>query len=191
MTGGAHVLGGDTEFVRGDLKLYTVLPGLGLHRIFAYARVQAQTGDALPQDYLGFSRRDDLQIELPSFVPLAFSGVDRVRGYRAFAVGNRVLFGTMEYRVPLLSDLQTRLLGLVSFGATSLAVFADGGLVWTDGAFDEGAQRLGAGLELKNEVRLAGLFSFGHVIGLAWPVGALATEDAYDLYYRIRAAVPF
>ena len=187
----APVLGADTRFVRGDLKAFAVLPALGLHRLYLYGRLQAQAGDPLPQDYIGFPRLDEIQVDLPSFLPLTVGDTDRVRGYRRFAVGDRVLFGTAEYRLLLVPDLQTRVLGLVSFGAASLALFADGGLVWRAGDYDEATRRLGVGAEIKNQVSVLGLFSFGHALGLAQPADRLGDDDDYDLYYRLRAAVPF
>ena len=191
VTGAARVLGADSEFLRADLKAYNVLRSFGRQRLFVYGRVQAQTGRPRPQDYIGFSRYDGLQFELPGFIPLAFSGTDRVRGYRAFALGDRVLFGTVEYRLPLLEDLQTRILGLVSFEGTALAVFADGGMVWSEGAFAQRIERLGVGLEVKNAVRLGNVLSVGHALGLAQPATNLGTDVDYEVYYRIRAAIPF
>ncbi len=191
LKGAARVLGADAEFLRGDLMAFGIWPSLGRQRLYVYGRAQAQTGRPLPQDYIGLRRTDGVQFELPGFIPISFSDTDRVRGYRRFAVGNRVLFGSVEYRVPLLPDLQTRLLGLVSFGSTALAAFADGGLVWTDGAFDAATRRLGVGLEVKNAVRLGGFFTFGHALGLAQPASDVGTGERYEIYYRIRAAVPF
>ncbi len=191
MKGAARLLGADTEFLRGDLMAFALVPTLGRQRLYVYGRAQAQTGRPLPQDYIGFRRTDGVQIDLPDIVPISFSDTDRVRGYRRFVVGNRVLFGSAEYRVPLLPDLQTRLLGLVSLGSTALAAFADGGLVWEDGAFDGAVRRLGVGVEVKNAVRLAGLLQVGHALGLAQPAADLGTGTRYEVYYRIRAAVPF
>jgi hypothetical protein len=191
LTGAARVLGTDSEFLRADVKAYNVFQGLGQHRLYAYGRIQAQVGRPRAQDYIGFSRYDGLQFELPGFVPLAFSGTDRVRGYRAFAVGDHVLFGTLEYRIPMVEDLQTRVLGLFSFEGTALALFADGGLVWSDGAFEERVERLGVGVEVKNAVQVGGVLAFGHAVGLAQPAEHLGTDRDYEVYYRIRAAVPF
>jgi len=192
VTGAARVLGTDSEFLRADLKAYTLLPSLGHQRLYVYGRVQAQTGRPRAQDYIGFPRYDGLQFELPGFVPLAFSGADRVRGYRTFAVGDRVLFGTVEYRVPLLTDLQTRILGLVSFESTALALFADGGLVWSGGAFGRRVERLGVGAEVKNAVKLGSFLTFGHAVGIALPFDTEGLDqENYEVYYRIRAAVPF
>jgi len=193
VTGAARVLGADSEFLRADLRAYHVfrVPLLSPHRFFVYGRVQAQTGRPRAQDYIGFTRRDGLQFELPGFIPLSFSSADRVRGYRTFAVGDRVLFGSVEYRMPLVKDLQTRILGLVSFEGTALTLFADGGLVWTEGAYDQRVERLGVGIEIKNAVRLGEFLEFGHAFGLAQPAENLGTRDQYEFYYRIRAAVPF
>lgn len=185
-----RVLGAGTEFLRGDVAAYGVFPGLGLNRFFLYGRAQAQTGTALPQDVLGFSRRDDVQLAIPGFVPLSIGGAERVRGYRQYALGNRVLFGSLEYRVPILDDLQTTVLGLLSLGATSLAAFADAGMVWTDAAFSEADRRVGVGVELKNALEIGG-FEIAHALGVAQQAAQVGTRDAYDVYYRVRAAVPF
>jgi Tol biopolymer transport system component len=177
-------------FVRGDIATYTILPGLGLQRLYLFGRARAQLGETLPQDFIGLSRYDDLQIAVPGMIPFTLEETDRVRGYRQYSLGNRVLFGTAEYRVPLLSDLQTRLLGLVSLGATSAAVFVDAGMVWNDADLADADRRLGVGFELKNALNL-GFLRVMHAVGIAQPADAIGGDQPYDLYYRIRAAVPF
>ncbi|NBC17222.1 MAG: BamA/TamA family outer membrane protein [Bacteroidetes bacterium] len=191
VTASAPVLGTDSRFLRGDASAFAVLPALGLQRLFLHGRVQAQTGTTRPQDLLGLSRYDHVQINLPDLFPFTLSGLERVRGYRRYALGNRVLFGSAEYRVPLLPDLQTQLLGVVSLGATSLAAFADAGLVWTDADLDDAERRLGLGLELKNALHLGGVFELGHSLGVAQRASKLGTTERYEVYYRIRGAVPF
>ena len=191
MLGAARLLGADTEFVRGDAQVFGVFRMLGLHRLYLYGRAQGQTGNPLPQDYIGFPRHDPVSAELPGFVPLYLGDSDRVRGYRRFAVGDYVLFGSAEYRVPFLPDLQTEILGLVSLGSTSLAAFADAGMVWRKNAYAERVERLGIGVELKNTITVGGFLTFGHALGIAQPAEFFGTDEDYDLYYRIRAAVPF
>ena len=93
--------------------------------------------------------------------------------------------------MPLVEDLQTRILGLLSFEGTALALFADGGLVWSEGAFEQRIERLGVGVELKNAVRIGNFLEFGHAVGIAQPAEHLGTQDNYEIYYRLRAAVPF
>lgn len=196
VTGAAPLLGADSRFLRGDAAAFRVLPGLfGRQRLYLFGRAQAQTGDAFPQDFLGFSRSDAQQFQAPPFFYLNLARNERVRGYRSYAAGNRVLFGTAEYRVPLAPSLQTEVLGFARLGATTAALFADGGLVWNGADFDGGEQRLGLGVELKNEVVfLGGGLRLGHALGVAQPADRLGTFDDdgdVGLYYRVRAAVPF
>lgn len=189
-TAAAPVLGGDSRFVGGELAAYRILPALGLQRLFLYGRGRARAGTAFAQDFIGLSGRDDVQLELPGTIPITLGDAERVRGYRTFALGDRVLFGTAEYRVPLLSSLQTRLLGLVELGATTLAAFADGGVVWSGSDLDGAVRRLGTGLEVKNALRLGGFLELAHAVGVAQPAADLGDEEV-EVYYRVRAAVPF
>ncbi len=183
--------GTDTRFARADLAAYGVLPVVAAHRLFVYGRLEAQTGTPLAQDVLGLARQDYLQVALPGPLALQLGEAERVRGYRRYVLGNRVAFGTAEYRVPLLPDLRTRLLGVVSLGATAAAVFADAGAVWTGGAFDRAVTRLGLGVEVKNALDVGGVFRLMHAVGVARPASDLFARHGYDLYYRLRAAVPF
>jgi outer membrane protein assembly factor BamA len=189
--GAASILGADTDFVRSDLQGFHIFRSLGLQRLYFYGRAQGQTGSPLPQDYIGFPRHDPVSVDLPGFVPISLGDSDRVRGYRHFAVGDYVLFGSAEYSVPFLPDLQTELLGLVSLGRTSLALFADAGMVWRRKPHAERVERLSVGLELTNEVTLGGFLTFGPAVGIAQPAEFVGTDEDYEVYYRIRAGVAF
>ena len=194
LTGSEKILGSDVQFATADVSAYTVLPSLGLQRLYAYGRFQQQWGTPLPQNFIGFSRIDNINLNLPGQVPLdLFSEAERVRGYRSFIAGDRVLFGSLEYRMPFLPSLNTSILGLIELGSTSLSLFTDAGIVW-NARFDDGStgteQRWGAGAELKNEISLFGI-SFAHALGIAQPAQELFTNVDYDLYYRVRAVVPF
>ena len=164
-------------------------PGGGLNRFFVYAHAQAIAGDVLPQHQAGFARFDDLQITAPEVGLLSFVDANRVRGYRDPVVGNRLAFGTLEYRMPVASSLQTNILGFFSLGATTLALFADGGIVWRDRL--QLTRRLGAGAELKNVLVLGGVISIAHAVGVGQPYDDLGTDRNYEVYYRLRAALPF
>jgi hypothetical protein len=194
LLGADKILGSDVRFLSADLNAFTVLPSVGLHRIYLQGRYQQQWGELLPQDYIGFSHYDNITVSLPQqfFVQL-FQDSERVRGYREFVSGNRVLFGSMEYRIPFLSSLETTLLGILSLGATSLALFSDAGIVWnaTDQEGNNGTEhRWGAGAEIKNEVRFFGV-GVTHALGIAQPAHQLFGSHDPDIYYRIRAVVPF
>lgn len=191
--GALRALGTDTEFLRGDLAAYRILPGPGVHRLFVYGRAQAQTGRSLPQDYFGFSRTDDIRLSFPGGMgPLqafTFGRTERVRGHRAFAPGRQMVFGSVEYRVPLVPSLQTQLLGLVRFGGLSASVFADAGVVWRTLGTNGTDRRTGVGGELRSVIALPGL-NAGVAVGFAQK-GTEVFGEAYETYVRIRTAVPF
>ncbi|MCC5926064.1 MAG: BamA/TamA family outer membrane protein [Bacteroidetes bacterium] len=189
----SKAMGGETEYIRPDVMAYTILPGLGDSRFYVYGRALAQWGDSFPQDYIGFSRFDDIQLggSLPG-LDILYADAERVRGFSDYVVGNRMLFGTIEYRMPFADNLNTTILGLVSFGRTTLAAFVDGGVVWNDGFTPDAAAvaRAGAGAELKNVLSL-GALSIVQSLGYAQPVPDLATSRNQEVYYRIRAVIPF
>ena len=191
VTAAARVIGTDSEFVRGDISAFGIFAGLGLQRLFVYGRFQAQEGEPFPQDFVGLSRHDDFQIDLPVSLPIAFGDSERVRGYRSYALGDRLLFGTLEYRIPLLSSLQTRLLGAVSLGSVAAAAFADGGLVWSGANLGDGVSRLGLGVEVKNALQIGGLIRLTHAVGLGQKAVDFGADGDYEIYYRIRTSVPF
>ena len=197
VTAGAPVLGADNAFVRPDVLGYWVSPEFGLGHLFVKGRATAQFGEQLAQDYVGLARYDDVDVQVPFVGALTLDDAERVRGYRRYAVGTRVLYGSLEYRLPILLDLQTTVLGIARFGAVAPALFADAGVVWTGSDLDGGVKRVGVGGELKNVVSVAG-FEFLHAVGLGVPAdragdvwnGSLPWDDV-DLYYRFQAAVPF
>lgn len=192
LSGSEKILGSETSFFTPDVSAYKILPGPGLHRIFLYGRFQAQFGNPLPQDYIGFSRYGSIAWPVPEGnLALPHSKVERVRGYKSFIAGKRVAFASMEYRIPLLPSLGTSLLGLIRLNETSLALFTDAGAVWDVSLSDENAEdrRWGSGVELKNAVQV-GPLKFVHSLGIAQPTRELFSSG-YDLYYQIKASVPF
>ncbi|WP_263784721.1 BamA/TamA family outer membrane protein [Salinibacter grassmerensis] len=189
-TGAAEVLGGDSSFLRGDVAGYAVYPSIGNHRLYLHGRLQAQTGASFPQDYVGFSRYDAIDLPLPGAVPFSLGDAERVRGFRQYVLGNRVAFGRAEYRVPVAPSLQTEVLGLVGLGYTTLSAFVDGGMVWRDTDLRGGTRQLGTGVEVKNALRLFGV-RIGHALGVAQPAAQVGTRDDVQLYYRVQTALPF
>ena len=186
---GLNLLGGDTEYIQGSLRTYKVLRMPGLHRLYVYGKAEILSGTAFNQDRPGFARFDDIQVTAPILGVIAFSDTDRVRGFRQFAYGNRLLFGSAEYRMPFLPSLQTELLGLISLGSTTLSLFADAGGVWDNS--DVIARRLGLGAEIKNTLTIGGMLQIMHAVGIAQPAPEIGTPDNYDLYYRVRTTLPF
>jgi hypothetical protein len=191
--GSERILGTDTAFLTLDAGAYTIIGLSGLHRLFLSGRLQFQAGDPLPQNYIGFSRIDNIGLPIdPGFETLRAVQTERVRGYRSLIAGRKVAFGSIEYRAPFLPSLNTTLLGFLRLGPTSLALFADAGSVWdvtVSETEDISDRRLGFGTEIKNLVGL-GPLRFIHSIGIAQPHDQLFERD-YEIYYRVRASVPF
>ncbi|MGK7370608.1 MAG: BamA/TamA family outer membrane protein [Candidatus Halalkalibacterium sp. M3_1C_030] len=194
VTGSGKVLGSETSFLTPDISAYKILPGLGLQRFYLYGRYQVQFGNPLPQDFIGFTRYSDISLPFDDRnIIFPYSGAERVRGYRSFVSGKQVAFGSVEYRMPVTPSLRTSILGgVLRLGATSLAVFTDAGVVW-DVKIPVGQtveKRLGAGIELKNKIGI-GPIDFVHSLGIAQPYDKLLGDEVYDLYYQIKASVPF
>ncbi|TVQ67361.1 MAG: hypothetical protein EA360_02335 [Balneolaceae bacterium] len=193
ITAAAAFLGGETEFIRTDLTAYAVLPAPGSTRFYLYGRAIAQSGNAFVQDYIGFSRFDEIEIgaALPG-LDVLYTDAERVRGFSDYVTGDRLFFGTLEYRIPFISDLNTRFLGIVSLRRTTLSAFLDAGMVRTEqaGPGESYVKRAGAGLELKNVLQL-GPLSLVHSLGYAQPVQDLGKERNQEVYYRVKAVIPF
>ena len=199
-TFGAPILGADRWFARPDLLAYATSPAIPFtlgSRLFVEGRATAVFGQQLAQDYVGLSRTDDVDVQLPFVGAVTLDDAERVRGYRRFAVGTRALFGSAELRGPVIGDLQTSILGLVRLGAVAPAAFVDAGVVWSGSNLSGGVTRVGVGVELKNVVSIGG-FEVLHAIGVATPASRLGdafngtiARDDLDIYYRIQGVLPF
>ncbi|MEX0723993.1 MAG: BamA/TamA family outer membrane protein [Gracilimonas sp.] len=194
LAGAENILGSARGFLTTDINAFTMFPLLGMNRLYIQTRLQAQWGNPLPQNYTGFSRYDNISVNVLEEVPLQFFGDnERVRGYRSFVAGSKTVFGSAEYRIPFLPSLQTEILGVLSLGSTSLALFTDAGVVY-DGSSDSGdsgtISRWGAGAEIKNLITLLGV-DFVHSVGFAQPANKLFGEEDQEIYYRVKTVIPF
>ncbi|NNE36461.1 MAG: BamA/TamA family outer membrane protein [Rhodothermales bacterium] len=191
ITAAAQGFNHDQKYLRLDVSSFRVFPSLWRQRLFVYGRAQAQFGESLAQDFLGLSRYDVFQVSAPTYISFQSSNSERVRGFRDFVLGKAILFGSIEYRIPLTRSLDTELLGLVGFGSTSASFFADGAIVSPSTSFDIVERRLGLGFELKNAITLGGIVTFMHAVGVAQPAADFGTERNWEIYYRIRKTLPF
>ncbi len=194
LLGADKILGSDVSYLEADLNTYITLPSIGIQRLYLQARYQQQWGTPFPQNDIGLTRYDNITLTLPDQVFVQFfNDSERVRGYRKYVAGKRVLFGTAEYRMPFLPSLYTEILGVIRLGATSLTIFTDAAVVG-DAVLDDGStttiDRWGAGAEIKNEVQIFGI-GIAHSVGAAQPVKNLFEDDFVDLYYRVKAVIPF
>lgn len=193
-TGAGKFAGSDVEYATLDASAFKVLPSIGNQRVYIYGRFQAQFGNPVPQDFIGLSRFEKIEVDLPNEISFIQSNqLDRVRGYREFVAGDRVAFASVEYRMPFLPSLQTRILNSIVLGGTSVALFGDAGVVWGARRIDDSLsteERYGMGFELKNRMNFFGL-EIGHAVGIAQKYDELFSGSKYDSYYRVKASVPF
>lgn len=194
LLGADKFLGSEVRYLEADINMYTTLPSIAAQRLYLQARYQQQWGTPFPQNDIGLTRYDNITVTLPDQVFLQFfNDSERVRGYRNYVAGKRVLFGSAEYRMPFIPSLHTEILGLIQLGSTSLTLFTDAAIVG-DAVLEDGSttsiDRWGAGAEIKNELQIFGL-SFAHSVGVAQPVANLFEDDFVDFYYRVKAVVPF
>ncbi len=189
---GARYAGMDADYVQPEAEAYALVPVAGPIRLYLTGRVVKRYGTGLPQDIVGFSRYDEPDLGDLGLISFARSGAERVRGYRRYATGDGLYFGSAELRVPVAPTLNTQVLGLVSLGRTSAAVFADAGRVTgvTNIPGTSTEDRFGVGAELKNELTIFGL-SISQSIGLARPADRWNDAGANDLYWRIKGVVAF
>lgn len=183
---------GDASYTQADAQAYTLIPALGPARLYLFGRYTQRFGNGLPQDVLGFNRYDDPELGDFGIISFGNPNTERVRGFRGYVAGESLLFGTAEWRMPIADDLQTQILGVVALGRTSVAVFADGGVVGgvtnLPGVSTE--RRVGAGVELKNELRVLGL-SLSQSLGAARPADQLQSDAFTDIYWRIKGSIAF
>jgi Tol biopolymer transport system component len=181
----------DQSYVRFETSGYTIIPVVERHRLFLHGRYRGQRGTSLPQDFVGLSRYDPIHIDAGDLLNFISSESDRVRGHRRLVVGGNVLFGSLEYRIPLVPSLRTEILGLLSLGSTTLSPFFDAGVVWSRPDGRDAVTQYGAGVEIKNALRIANLIELTHAIGFAQPASALFSDSRYEVYYRVQSALPF
>ena len=181
----------DQTYARIEGSAYAIVPTIERHRLYLHGRYRGQSGTSLPQDFVGLSRYDAIRVDAGELLQFTTSESDRVRGHRRLVIGSNVLFGSAEYRIPLVPSLRTEILGIVSFGSTVLAPFFDAGFVWSRPNGRAPVAQYGAGIEIKNALKLGGVIEVTQSIGFAQPASALFSDDRYEIYYRIMSALPF
>ena len=189
--GAVPMLASSTEFIRSDITAFYILPLFWKANMFFHARNQIQWGSSLAQDFVGFSRYDNIRIAGLPVENLFFANAERVRGYREFAIGEQAAFASTEFRVPFLKDLRTKILGFLEIGGISGALFADYGVVGDRGLADNGNRRefYSTGWEIKNAIGF-GPFKITHAFGAGY-----AESTPFDgspvYHYRIQGTIPF
>jgi len=191
-TASDKLLGSGSRFVRLDLTGYKIFPLGNSHTIYLNGRGILQSGESVGRDYIGLTESSSPNFGLPEFLGEESPGVDqRIRGYDATVLGDKLVTGTLEYRIPLRLNSTKRLLGFIPPARTSLAVFTEGGILWDArqrGKTDFTEHRFSTGVEIKRVFRLSDDFAFSYSMGFA---KALTNSDSPQFYFGLRSAIPF
>ncbi len=187
----AKKLYGDFSYARLSLESFGNLKVVGPVTLFGRVKMQAMFGDPPVQDSLGLTR--DLPVYY-SFgtVELGIITIPEVhnpRGWDGVRLGNRLVFGTMELRLPLIPELPVSVFG-ISLGAVTGAVFTDFGNTWNSKTKTDDWIYT-AGYEAKIAIQVGG-FPLLHVaLGEAQTVSAWQDNHTPRGYARLALINPF
>ncbi|MEE9189972.1 MAG: BamA/TamA family outer membrane protein [Candidatus Neomarinimicrobiota bacterium] len=157
---------GDFSYTRFSLEGFGNQELIGPLTLFGRVKTQVMTGKPPAQDSLGLTR------DLPVYYALgnidlsiiAIPESHNPRGWDGVRLGDRLVFGSVEIRLPLLSRLPVNILGF-TLGSVSGALFTDFGNVWNAGKQVGDAWIVTAGYELKVALQIVNLpllhFAFG------------------------------
>jgi hypothetical protein len=157
--------------------------------LFSRVRWDGLRGNFPAQDSLGVT--EDFTYYLPrgSILQVLYQGfletpeVYGLRGYNQVHLGDRVLYGSLEIRMPLMPGLPINIFG-INPGHFSWALFTDFGKVWGNKNKD---MIFTAGAEVKWEVRI------GEAVLIAFASGVGQTPERWrrnkNPYYYLRLAM--
>jgi Tol biopolymer transport system component len=181
-------IGSDLTYARFRAFIHHEFPlGEDEHNMIAFiARGEAQTGDEIPQDFLGFYKYDQFG---EGFNLASVRAEERLRGIRRYYYGNRLLMGTFELRER--DELFSSLVPLLKAFEPQLVEFFDIGTTWYANAPTNNPNALvlpisstqwlkTAGIELRSELG----FDVSLDAGVGWE---LVKNAPADWFFRVSA----
>lgn len=181
----------DFDYTRLTLDAFANVP-VGPTAIFLRVKGMALFGDPPAQDTLALTR--DNSYYLPGLAGAATAGLvmfpetHNLRGWDQVRMGDRLVFGTAEYRFPLIPELPINVLGF-TLGSITGAVFSDFGNAWSA---DQGAEDwvTTAGYEVKVALEVGmPILIFG--IGEAQRISEWQDNKTPNYYARLALINPF
>ena len=164
-----------------------------LKPITLYSRIkyQAMFGKPLAQDSLGLTR--DFPIYFPiGIIDLGILSIPEVhnpRGWDGVRLGNRLVFGSLELRISLISELPINILGF-SLGSVTSAIISDFGNAWTTGK-EQQDWIFTAGYEIKFAIKFVKVPLINFALGEAQTIENWKNQDAPQQYFRLALINPF
>ena len=180
----------DFDYQRVTLDAFVNVP-LGPTALFIRAKGMALFGDPPAQDTLALTK--DNSIYVPGLITsllggsVSFPETHNIRGSNEVRMGNKLMFGTAEYRIPFIQALPINVLGFTA-GSMTAAVFTDFGNAWVDTQPDW-ITTVGYELKVALQAGPIPIFIFG--IGEAQPVSDWQDGKKPSYYARLTMINPF
>lgn len=184
---------GDFNYTKLNMDAFINFPGGGRNAIFFRVKTVAMFGKPPAQEYVGLSR--DPSIYIPGFSLtdiedfLGFQENHNPRGWDGVRLGDRLVFGTLEYRFPLIPQLPINVLGF-TLGSLTGALLSDFGNAWESGqTLQDWIITSGYEIKLALQVKEIPLLIFS--VGQAQSITDWQTGQAPQSYVRLALINPF
>ncbi len=163
-----------------------------LSRLIFYGRIKTEIldGKAPAQDYVGLTNDPSTYYpwydeSFSSFIQ--YDETNSLRGYDGVRLGNRLIFGTIEFRLPIIDKLPINVFGL-SIGSLSLASINDFGNAWYDKSENLPKMVSTTGYELKLGIKFSDFALFNFAYGRAHPRHEPSKDEEY---FRLSLINPY
>ncbi len=179
---------GDFTYQRLTFDSFTNLE-IGFGILFLRGKSIALWGSPPAQEYVGLTA--DAPFYLPGTAGTGgFPENMSPRGYRGYAMGDRLIFGTMEYRIPILEEVPMNILG-ITIGDVTGAVISDVGNTWYGADYDANLGVGTVGYEMKVGLKFGDFTLFNYAIGYAQSINNWKNHKTPELYIRYALINPF
>jgi hypothetical protein len=159
------------------------LPGPGV--LYGRLKTQIMLGDPPAQDALALTRDPSIYLRF-----LVAQESHNPRGWDEVRLGDRLVFGTMEYRIPFIPEFPINILGF-TLGSTSIALFSDFANAWkSDEELDNWVTTAGYEIKIALQAEKSPVLFFS--VGQAQEINDWQDEVVPDDWYMRFALInPF
>jgi len=182
---------GDFSYTHLKVSGFANAKFLGPITLYSRVKTQAMFGKPPAQDSLGLTR--DFPIYFPTGILnlgiLNIPEVHNLRGWDGVRLGNRLVFGSLELRVPLISALPIDILGF-SLGSVTGALISDFGNAWNaDNELPDWI--FTAGYEIKFAIKVGKIPIINFALGEAQTIESWKNQEDPQQYFRLALINPF
>jgi len=182
---------GDFSYLHLKVSGFSNTKILGPITLYSRVKTQAMFGTPPAQDSLGLTK--DFPIYFPmGIVDIGILNIPEVhnpRGWDGVRLGDRLVFGSLELRVPLIPELPVNILGF-SLGSVTGAIISDVGNAWNAGRESQD-WIVTAGYEIKFAIQVGRTPLINFAWGEAQTVENWQNEENPQQYFRLALINPF